>query len=180
MMLLASGSDKVLQDKEFSKWSSRHTREVNEWVNRACTYGQKDLQAQGCMSGTRYLSQGQAKARGCIGFRKFLSDFTLCGEREVGEVALWKDYLIFGALFGIADKVASQLKDINPQYFDEQSVYDYPTIYQVLWMSDRLSRAITNAQATAAASSGKGGFGGSTSFGGGGGFSGGGFGGGGR
>ena len=32
MMLEASGSDKVLQDKEFSKWSGSHEKRVHDWI----------------------------------------------------------------------------------------------------------------------------------------------------
>ena len=70
-------------------------------------------------------------------------------------------------------------------------VYDYPTLNTIIYMTNSLSRSITNAASWGApvssysggggSSSGSwGGFGGGTSFGGGGGFSGGGHGGGGR
>lgn len=32
MMLQASGVDKVLQEKEFSRWSSSHGKQVSRWV----------------------------------------------------------------------------------------------------------------------------------------------------
>jgi len=101
------------------------------------------------------------------------------------EVRLWQDYLVYGSLFGIAGKVAKQLKDIDPVLFEQTVVYDYTTFDTILSMTNNMARAITNASyvrpaPTRSSSSSWGGFGGGTSFGGGGGFSGGGFGGGAR
>ena len=112
----------------------------------------------------------------------FLKDFTLMGEKETIEAVLWQDYLAYGALFGIADKVAEQLRDISPETFREVMDYDYPTMHDLLFQTRILSLAITNskAEAAAAAASSARGLGGGASFGGGGGFSGGGFGGGSR
>ena len=97
---------------------------------------------------------------------------------------------MFGALLGVADKVAKQLKDIDPIRFEQTMVYDYTTLNTVIYMTNNLSRAITSAASSwsvpstfsggGGSSSSWGGFGGGTSFGGGGGFSGGGHGGGGR
>ena len=103
------------------------------------------------------------------------------GEKEVIEAVLWREYLVYGALFGIADKVAEQLREINPEAFAEVLDYDYPTMHQMILQTRILSAAITNSKvAAASADSGARGFGGGASFGGGGGFSGGGFGGGSR
>ena len=137
---------------------------------------------------TKVTPEGQIQVQHLIGFRKFLSDFTLSKERETIEAHLWQEYLVYGALLGIADKVARQLKDIDPVLFEKTVGYDYGTFNSVLYNMDSLSRAITNARSSyisstfssGGSSSSRGGYGGHTSFGGGGGFSGGGHGGGGR
>lgn len=179
MMQEASGEDHVLQDKEFSRWSRRHTSRVESWTKTQETDAKAALQADGFMvSGDSFSPDGQQQARNVFGFRKFLKDFTLIDERYANEVALWNDYLVFGALYGIADKVARELKDIDPKVF-EQSVYADPiTAQQILYMTRQMSTAITNAHVRSGQSAG--GFGGHASFGGGGGFHGGGFGGGAR
>lgn len=179
----ASGADEVLQDKEFSRWSKNHTTAINNWLNELSVQGDSAINAKGYKAGGHYTAEGQAEARKALGLKKFLSDYTLIKERASNEVVLWQEYLVFGAMFGIADKVAAELKDINPTMFEEAVVYDYGTMRNVIYMSDSLAGSITNAKARydaahtpSAASSG--GFGGHTSFGGGGGFSGGGHGGG--
>ena len=89
-------------------------------------------------------------------------------------------YLVFVALFGIADKVAKQLKDINPELFTQVVNCDMDTFVLLLLRSNMLSNAILNTSVNYAASQAGQGLGGHSSFGGGGGFSGGGFGGGSR
>ena len=187
MMQQASGDDGILQDKEFSRWSAKSANRatVRSWASRIASDAKTSLKAEGLFSGRRFSESGKVEAQHLFGFRNFLRDFTMVDIRESQEVALWQDYLVYGALFGIADKVAKELKDVNPQAFEQVAAYDYTTYYDVVRMTDTLSRAITNARYTAPVSSTPGGFGGSfggfgghSSFGGGGGFSGGGHGGG--
>jgi len=184
MMKEASGRDVILQDKEFSRWSSksRNFKKVRDWADGMHIDSQKRMQQSGYYEGKLFSYKGQQESQHLLGFKKYLEEFTLIDERTSVEVALWQDYLVFGALFGIADRVAKELKDIDPKYFEEMVGGDFGTFYQVIYMTNVLSRSITNARAAAKfeGSYGKasGGFGGMSSFGGGGGFHGGGIGGG--
>ena len=56
-------------------------------------------------------------------FKKFLDDFSLMNEKDITELHLWEDYMIFAALFGITDKVSKQLKDIYPE-IDDIDLFD--------------------------------------------------------
>lgn len=181
MMKSASGDDVILQGKEFSRWSRSHKSRVSDWASSISSNGMAALSTSSNIIGTKFTVAGQAKARGLLGFKKYLDDFTLIAERESTEAILWQEYLVFGALFGIADKVAKQLQDIDPRIFDETMQYDYPTLGQIIILSNVYGNSIVNASTpTGSSSGGFGGFGGGSSFGGGGGFSGGGFGGGSR
>ena len=188
MMHEASGSDQILQENEFSAWSKRHRKRLFDWTADITTKGKEVFRSKGWMGySEKYFSaSGMTEAQHLLGFKKFLQDFTLTGQREAVEVHLWQEYLVYGALLGVADKVAAQLKDIDPVLFEKTVGYDFGTFNTILYSTDSLARAITvsnraYASSTASSSGGSwGGFGGGTSFGGGGGFSGGGFGGGGR
>lgn len=181
MMREASGSDLILQNKEFSRWSKKHTKTIYKWTEKVTTQGESRLISGNWSKGSKFTADGQKNARDLIGLKNFLKDFTLSSERGSEEVGLWQDYLVFASLFGVAEKVAKELRDINPQAFDEVMPYDYQTMRNVLTTTNNLSTSITNAQTSYASRSGAaGGHGGSSSFGGGGGFSGGGFGGGAR
>ncbi len=184
MMKQASGADLVLQDKEFSRWSQRSRSQdtIRLWANGINLDARRGLRADNIVSGKKFSEKGKVEAQHVMGFKNFLNDFTLSSERESVEVGLWKDYLVYAALYGIADKVAKELKDIDPKVFEQVMVYDYTMFNDVVRMTNNLGRSITNAryapQSYSGPRGGFGGFGGGTSFGGGGGFSGGGHGGG--
>ena len=186
MMKQASGSDLILQDKEFSRWSQRTRNQdtIRLWANGLNLDARRELRADNVINGKKFSEKGKLEAQRVMGFKNFLNDFTLSSERESVEVGLWKDYLVYASLYGIADKVAKELKDIDPRVFEQVMAYDYTMFSDVVRMTNSLGRSITNARYAPQPSTfsgprgGFGGFGGGTSFGGGGGFSGGGHGGG--
>ena len=186
MMKEASGSDSILQDKEFSKWSNRSSNKstIRAWADGIEADAKVTLKKSNVYVGRKFTETGKTEAQHVFGFRNFLRDFTLVENRESVEVALWQDYLVYASVYGIADQVARELKDINPQAFDEVVMYDYTTFNDVIRMTNHLANTITNAryvptQSSSFPSAGSfGGFGGGASFGGGGGFYGGGHGGG--
>lgn len=181
MMKEASGTDRILQDKEFSRWSEAHTARLDRWNSKVRREGGDELVKLGYMTrGGKFNDDARAQARNLLGLKKFLKDFTLIDERGSAEVGLWNDYLVFGSLFGIADKVAGELHDINPQVFEQTVYQDMMTTRSIILLTRNLGYAITNASAAQQAKAASAGMGGHTSFGGGGGFSGGGFGGGAR
>ena len=190
----AAGEDKKLQDKEFSQWAKKHAREVFDWSSRTRRKGASLLSQQGWLGEKKaaLTESGTAEARKLFGLKSFLSKFTLVDQREAFEANLWKEYMVYGALFGLTDRVSKQLKDIDPALFKETFHYDLGDFDSVMRVSRALSESVRTAALRGApsyTSSGSGGSGGSsssrgygghTSRGGGGGFSGGGRGGGGR
>ena len=188
----AAGEDKVLQDKEFSAWASAHSSSVYKWTSNSATEARSRMNIEGWYRNGKYTDEGKAQARNVVGFKNFLNDFTLSSQRETFEAQLWKEYLVYAALFGIADKVASQLKDIDPSFFRETFAYDADMLPQLLTTSRAFASAISSAawrgtpsSSYSSGSSGSSyrsshGYGGHSSRSGGGGFSGGGRGGGGR
>lgn len=190
MMLEASGSDEILQDKEFSNWSKKSGNEsqIRSWAKAFEARGKGTLASLGHYASSRFTAAGQEGARKAYGFKQFLENFTLVKDKTTIEVTLWQEYMVYASLFGIAEKVAKELKDIDAG-MAEKVLYtsDSTSMYELIRMTNAMSRAITNARYVAPASSGggfgglgSGGFGGHSSFGGGGGFHGGGFGGGSR
>ena len=172
----AAGSDTVLEPKELKSFmhSSRNESVTDSFINTLHT-----------KTGISAYKERLDEVRQVFGLKKYLKEFTLLDERHVHEVALWKDYMIYATLFGIADQVISDMKKINPEYFNMDQVANQmadnmtlPMIRSTLLNST--SRAVANKAAREAArearASGRGGR--SSWGGGGGGFSGGGFGGG--
>lgn len=178
LLVLASGPDGILQEKELEKYCTSNYTVMTELVEEAKQDGEKTLTQINCYNGapTAYLSclteRGKSLLLQIIGFKKYLLDFSLINERGIDEVVIWQDYLVFASLLGIADKAIEQFKQVYPTVMPYQERAEY--FYLLAYQYQRASyHAAVSAQA--ARSSGSGGH---SSFGGGGGFSGGGSGGG--
>ena len=184
MAVEASGGNFLLESGEFEKWSEKHYKQFLAWPDRAKARGRSYLHEKNLLQhGSTTNLVGAREACHVVEFKNFLNDFTLSKERGAVEVGLWKDYLVFAQLYGIADKVAEQFQKLYPKEFQElsQSVGVNPndmmrTIrLNNMTTTSAMNRAVGKYQAGSIK-----GTGGHTSFGGGGGFSGGGFGGGSR
>ena len=199
MLQLAAVKDEILQEYELKAWSEKHYTRLESWMEQVKHHGEtqlmhlnglEEVQKSSFFGLFHYTSHelnetGRQYALQALGFKNYLQDFTLIHEREVYEVGLWKEYLIYAALYGIADKVAESFKNLYPKFFEEEFYGNYAYsnvdfIYTMMWIN-HMTRAshvgIANAHSAQDATS-IGGGGGSASFGGGGGFSGGGSGGG--
>ena len=93
--------------------------------------------------------------------------------RKIGETVIWKEYLKYATLFGIADKVMEQFKQVYPEKLPELETYNRNVIIAHSYYRS-MHRSAQRAMQAKRASGGR------ASFGGGGGFSGGGRGGGSR
>ena len=178
----AAGGNLILEKNEFENWSKKNYKKITAWPDRALARGKSWFHDHGNLIGSYTLApNAQVEACHLIEFQNYLKNFTLSDERTAIEVRLWKEYLVYAQLFGIADKVAQQFKKLYPAQFEEvarTTGMDPTTLYYTMRWTNRMStRAFTNAVSKAGSINGTGGH---TSFGGGGGFSGGGFGGGGR
>ena len=184
MAVEASGGNLLLESGEFEKWSEKHYKQFLAWPDRAKARGRSILHEKNLLQhGSTTNKDGQEQACRVVEFKNFLNDFTLSKERGAGEVGLWKDYLVFAQLYGIADKVAEQFQKLYPKEFEElsRSVGMDPTAMQRTIRMNNMTTTSAMNRATSKYQAGSiKGTGGHTSFGGGGGFSGGGFGGGGR
>ena len=171
----AAGNDTILEPKELKTYMmNKYNQSVTDsFINTLHTK----------TSISKYKDEME-DVRQVFGLKKYLKEFSLIDERHVSEVSLWKDYMIFATLFGIADQVIKDMKKINPEYFNMDQVAQQmademtlPTIYSTMHSST--SRAAMNkAQREAERTARSSGHGGHSSWGGGGGFSGGGHGGG--
>ena len=182
MALAAAGDNLILESKEFERWSKRNFGEIEAWPRRADTRGRRYLISKGLMTEKNAgTEKGYEEMKHVIQYKKFLKDFTINNERTVPEVHLWSDYLIFSALYGIADKVTEQLKKLYPvdfaKYAEQLNMDQDRLLYSLAACRTIPVQAYSAASAEAHRDSGGGG---SSSIGGGGGFSGGGSGGGSR
>ena len=187
----AAGDNGLLETKEFEKWCRKNYEKMDRWFDEAETmvltsYRHQQLLKMG-VTHTKFMGINikrdaeiydasiRERMEQVIGFKKFLEEMSLIDEKEVIEVKLWEEYLIFASILGIADKVQKQLGKMCPTFNEESEIDTIYTMNMVRTFSYNSCRAVDNARyqaEEAARSSGMGGS--SSSFGGGGGFSGGG------
>ncbi len=167
----AAGEDTILEPRELKSWMKSSYNQ---------SYTDSFVQTLHSKKSIFEFDDEIDEVRHLFGLKKFLKEFTLLDERGVHEVKLWKDYMIYATLFGIAEQVIKDMKKINPEYFNMDQVANQmaddmtlPLIYSA--MHNSTSRAAANKAARESRASGGGGH---SSWGGGGGFSGGGSGGG--
>jgi len=175
LLVSASGSDQILQERELEKYCQKHYEAMTKIIEAAKQYGRDTLVRMNSYDASKAakplgLSEnGITLLQSIMGFKKYLLEFSLIGERSIAESVIWQDYLTFAALLGIADKAIEQFEKVYPTVtqYSENAHYYYFIAYRY--------RHASYDTAQAARSSGSGG---ASSFGGGGGFSGGGGGGG--
>lgn len=143
MMNSAAGLNKVLEPKEFEKWSKNHYTKIDSWYSSLQTKQERELISKGLITETNKEEKGflgiklnkkiktltaklKEEAEHLVGFKKFLLDFSIMPEREYKEVTVWEEYLIFANLLGIADKVSEQFSKIYPK-FNEEASFDVDT-----------------------------------------------------
>ena len=184
-IMYTASQDGILENKELEKWArqnySRYLRifekikndKINELKGKGHIYkrkNRKECKYKNVMDDVLY-----EESKKLYGLKLFLEDFSSIDTKEVIEVQLWDEYLMFAYLFGIADKVAKQLKNMYPEYIESlDNNIDFDTIIFFNTISVRSVSAANSARASAESySSGGGGFssggGGGGSFGGGGG-----------
>ena len=185
-MYEASFDGKLEQD-EFKKWSRNNFDKISKWFKFVMDEKTKELKNKGKIINKnvttiifcrRYnydevSSLVMEEAEKLAGLKKFLKEFTLINKREPIEVHLWKEYLMYAQIFGIADEVASQFKELYPDIVNEMNElgFDFDSICFTYSISNSAMGIVY--RRSGSYSSGGGGFssggGGGGSFGGGGG-----------
>lgn len=181
LLSFAAGDDGILQEKELEKYAYKNPKKINKFIDDAKLDGELAFETGGgFVSGTgnriKDLSdKGKAELAEVMGLKKYLDEFSLIAEREINELTIWQDYMIYATLFGIADKVIKQMKKVYPDKIPEIDNYNRNVIIAYSYyhgMHNSMQRAMQEQRTSGA--------GGHASLGGGGGFSGGGSGGGSR
>lgn len=174
-MLVKASVDYVLEAGEFKKWASDHYSNILGWFTDILDEETTTLSEAGYLkklSTYRYETTNMIYEEGLKlkEFKHFLLDFSRIHEKNPIEVHLWKEYLMFAQIFGLAEQVAKEFKDIYPDIIPDDYIDDFDFIYFVSYTginsaSTAKSRAESYDSGGGGFSSGGGGFG---SFGGGG------------
>lgn len=183
-IMYSASKDGILEPKELENWCDNHytkffdlfkrinKREIEKLKANNHIYirtNNNECKYKNVMDDTIYEDSIQL-----YGLKKYFDEFTKIDTKEVIEVHLWDEYLMFAYIFGIANRVAKQLKDLYPEVLNDPNVnFDYSTLMYIDHISYNSVHAASVAMSRAESySSGGGGFssggGGGGSFGGGG------------
>ncbi len=133
-MLLTASKDGVLENKEFEKWCSNNYSKILKWFDKVLTEQKKLLLQDGSLVEVEKTTLGFIKTKKyqvqpslkqeaieLAGLKKFLLDFSDMKNKEAIEVHLWKEYLMYAQIFGIANKVAKQFKNLYPDLITDMN-----------------------------------------------------------
>ena len=105
LLYLAAGKDHLLQPDELKKFIEDHALSIRPYARLV------DYMVNATVPLDNLPKEG---AKEVYGFFKFLNDFTLVNERELSEVSLWKEYLVFASLYGMAKEVRKGMQKVAP------------------------------------------------------------------
>ena len=105
LLYQAAGKDHLLQPDELKNYIEDHVLNIRPYARMV------DYMVNANVPLKNVPKEG---AKEVYGFYKFLKDFTLVNEREVSEVSLWKEYLVYASLYGMADEVRKGMKKLAP------------------------------------------------------------------
>lgn len=109
-----------------------------------------------------YTQEGVDESEKWKGLKKYMEEFSMLDKREVPEIVIWEEFLVYATAFGIADKVLKQLKIVYPNFESSIDVNTYSGMYLMMNtdFSNSFSNAISSSMSSAysSASGGGGGF----------------------
>src|SRR5699024_8664964 len=131
MMLRAAGSDEVLREKDFTKWTKRNKKRLINWEKRLINQSLKTVKNLGFVESqekkvfftkrkTFVLTKaGEEFEKKVYQYVNYLHDFSLLNEHEPIHVNIWDEIMIWAALLGRTEEVTKQFKKLYPNYDKE-------------------------------------------------------------
>jgi uncharacterized membrane protein YgcG len=126
----AAGSDATLQAKELERFASKNDKLLRAYIQKCDGAGRAYLNQKRCLKRwdtlvrlTDLTPAGEQELGELMGLKRYLTDFSLVAERGVKEIPIWRELLTYAMLFGIADQVAEQMKELYPQISDQLTDY---------------------------------------------------------
>ena len=184
-MMKIAAKDNILEKNEFKRSCSNHYSKVLGWFDKVETYEYNKLKEdkkyidnvmtkglfgneKQVVGATELLNE---KAMHMAGLKKFFKEFDNMSDKQAIEVKMWREYLIYAQIFGMAKEVAKEFKNLYPDVITDDMYSNVVLIHDFSYAS--VSAATTARSRAQSYSSGGGGFssggGGGGSFGGGGG-----------
>lgn len=126
----AAGSDGILQAKELECFTNKNDKLLRTYIQKHDSAGKAYLNRKHCLKRwntsaklTDLTPSGEQELGELMGLKRYLADFSLVAERGVKEMPIWRELLTYAMLFGIADEVARQMKELYPSLSSELTNY---------------------------------------------------------
>jgi len=180
----SASKNNIVNKKLFKRVCKKNYYLITGWFDNVKASGVSSLVSENMLLSSvneKYnydvAPQVYEEAKKIAGLKKFLKDFSNIKDRDVIEVHLWQEYLIYAQIFGIAKKVIKRFKEIYPDVItidNLDNIKFFNTLsHRMVVISSNAKNRAESRQRARNYSSGGGGFsssgGGGGSFGGGGG-----------
>jgi len=126
----AAGPDSILQAKELERFANRNDTLLRAYIEKHDNAGRAYLSQKGCLKRWDVPAKlkdltpaGEQELGELMGFKRYLTDFSLVAERRVKELPIWRELLTYAMLFGIADQLAEQMRELYPELSTELADY---------------------------------------------------------
>lgn len=127
---LGASVKNILDYDSFKKWCMLNPSQMYHWFTEVIDYettllakeGKAEFKKKDDMYHSIYYEisdEMMDEAIKIAEFKKFLNDLTLMNEKDKIEVKLWKEYLIYAQMFGLADKIAEHFNKLYPELIEE-------------------------------------------------------------
>jgi uncharacterized membrane protein YgcG len=127
----AAGSDAILQAKELECFASQKDTLLRAYIEKHNSTGKAWLNQKHCLKRWNTPAKlsdltpaGEKELGELMGLKRYLEDFSLVAERGIKEMPIWQELLSYAMLFGIADQVAEQMKELYPELSDQLTDYN--------------------------------------------------------
>lgn len=135
-ILKAAAIDGIVKENTFKEWCNKNYKKLSSWYSYFLKFEEEQLISNGLIikkntiiNKLNNLIQHKKEILVCsknmeeiiknlIGLKQFLLDFSLMKEKKIMDIYLWEYYLIYAKIFGIADKLEKEFKDIYPNFID--------------------------------------------------------------
>lgn len=127
--LYVASKDGLLSAREMREWISKNRNRCIDLVRYINSNEIARLQKEGHIYNRKNRNECKRPVvmddkiyedtKKLYGLKMFLDNFSQMNTKEVIDVKIWDDYLMFAYLLGVADKVLNQFKKMYPNYIDK-------------------------------------------------------------
>ena len=135
--------DDVLDEKEFKIWCKNNYLRILNWFDKIISAETEKLINEGKIIEKKsilfykyeYDDSIREEALKLAGLKKFFEEFDNMTDKEVIDVMLWEEYLMYAQVLGVAKKVAKQFKKVYPDIITDYDFEVFDFISDVTYAS---------------------------------------------